>query len=133
MSLFMSVADPIYPTYLQHLLAPRPLGEILLKKLSLQRFLDRMASAAANEGGSATVSAADIPTNEEDLDVFVKELMENSEYINLFYLVDFVVVVLLLQLTYIHPNLFSISLYINNSGKLYYLQMISDGVCIQNE
>ena len=92
-----------------------------------------MVSAAANEGGSATVSAADIPTNEEDLDVFVKELMENSEYINLFYLVDFVVVVLLLlQLTYIHPNLFSISLYINNSGKLYYLQMISDGVYIQN-
>ena len=40
-----------------------------------------MASAAANEGGSATVSAADIPTNEEDLDVFVKELMENSEYL----------------------------------------------------
>ena len=51
-----------------------------------------MASAAANEGGSATVSAADIPTNEEDLDVFVKELMENSA-LNLFYLVDFVAVV----------------------------------------
>lgn len=40
---------------------------------------DRMVVAAANEATPSTVvSADDIPTNEEDLDVFVKELMENS-------------------------------------------------------
>ena len=69
-----------------------------------------MASAAANEGGSATVSAADIPTNEEDLDVFVKELMENSALIySIWWILLLLLLLLLLQLT--KPPFLYISLY----------------------